>query len=466
VLASIVLLSYAVLLILLGVLFSRDVRTTDAFYVAGRGLGAGLLFATLLAANIGAGSTVGATGLGYRYGLSAFWWVGSAAIGSAFLAWTVGPKMWQVVRINGLYTVGDYLEFRFGRRVRTVAAVLLWFGSMSLLAGQFIAVARILEVTLGFGKIPGCLVAGIVTTSYFAAGGLHASARVNVVQLAVKMTGFVAAFLWLWHARAHSIWLTDAAAGRGAAYFSLWGDGPSSVLHYVAVLAPSFVVSPGILQKLFGARNDRVVRLGVALNAVGLLAFAAVPAMMGIIARNAFPVLPSDELALPMLLMQALPLWLGALLLAAIFSAELSAADAALFMLTTSLSRDLYQGRIRPKASGVRMVSVTRAIAVGCGSTAVIVSIALPSVISALTIFYTLLTAALFLPLIAGLYSRRTSENAALTVMALSAAVTFGLEMATAGRGVRGVPSLVIGLGAGAVALGAFALRGRRRPAA
>ena len=52
-----------------------------------------------------------------------------------------------------------------------------------------------------------------------------------------------------------------------------------------------------------------------------------------------------------MLLAHSLPLWLGGLLLGAVFSAELSAADAVLFMLTTSLAKDLYQSYIRPDAT-------------------------------------------------------------------------------------------------------------------
>ena len=44
-----------------------------------------------------------------------------------------------------------------------------------------------------------------------------------------------------------------------------------------------------------------------------------------------------------MILMHGLPLAVGTLGLAAVFSAELSAADAVLFMLTTSLSQDLYK---------------------------------------------------------------------------------------------------------------------------
>ena len=112
------LLGYSVLLVAVGLFLGRRVTTTDDFFVAGRSLGPGLLFATLVAANIGAGSTVGAAGLGYRDGLAAWWWVGSAAIGSLVLAFTVGPRMRRVAAERGFKTVGDFLEHRYGRDVR------------------------------------------------------------------------------------------------------------------------------------------------------------------------------------------------------------------------------------------------------------------------------------------------------------------------------------------------------------
>src|SRR6267142_1251977 len=87
------LLGYSALLVGLGLWIGRRVSGTRDFFVAGRRLGPGLIFSTMLAANIGAGSTVGATGLGYRDGLAAWWWVGSAAIGSLVLAFWVGPRI-------------------------------------------------------------------------------------------------------------------------------------------------------------------------------------------------------------------------------------------------------------------------------------------------------------------------------------------------------------------------------------
>src|SRR3954469_1137294 len=120
------LLGYSALLVGLGLWIGRRVAGTKDFFVSGRRLGPGLVFSTMLAANIGAGSTVGAAGLGYRDGLSAWWWVGSAAIGSVILAFTVGPRIRAIAAEHNLQTVGDFLEHRYGRTVRGIVAALMW----------------------------------------------------------------------------------------------------------------------------------------------------------------------------------------------------------------------------------------------------------------------------------------------------------------------------------------------------
>src|SRR5512139_3689101 len=116
----VLILAGALLMLVLGFGVSRRVRTSGRFFVADRGLGPGLLCATLLAANIGAGSTVGAAGLGYRDGLAGWWWVGSAAVGSLALAFWIGPRLRAVAARHDLRTVGDYLALRYDGRVRAV----------------------------------------------------------------------------------------------------------------------------------------------------------------------------------------------------------------------------------------------------------------------------------------------------------------------------------------------------------
>ncbi len=57
-----ILVGYSLALMALGLWVGRRVRGAADFFVAGRSLGPGLIFSTMLAANIGAGSTVGVVG--------------------------------------------------------------------------------------------------------------------------------------------------------------------------------------------------------------------------------------------------------------------------------------------------------------------------------------------------------------------------------------------------------------------
>src|ERR1041385_7671204 len=398
-------------------LISRRVRKADDFLVAGRSLGPGLIATTFLAANIGAGSTVGATGLGYAFGWSAWWWVGSAGIGSFILANTVGPKIWALAAKNGWRTVGDFLDYRYNRSVRGMIAVLLWAGTLMILAGQLIAISQILEVVAALPKWKGCVIGGAVVTAYFAAGGLLSSAWVNLIQLTVKFAGFFLA-----------IPFGLAAAGSWHALQpvkeTLPGLGFSGILSYVAILVPSFVISPGLIQKLYGARDEKAVRIGINWNALGLALFAFVPVTLGLIARSQYPALPNRELALPMVMTKLMPPWLGLLTLAAVFSAEISASDAILFMLSSSLSVDLYKTFLRPSASDRALLRAGRIAAVTGAGGGILLAIALPSIIAALQIFYTLMAVALSAPLIVGLYSRRPTAARALVAIVFSVGMT------------------------------------------
>lgn len=445
----ILLVAYSLAQIALGVWIGRRVRTARDFFVAGRSLGPGLLFSTMLAANIGAGSTVGATALGYRDGLSAVWWVGSAALGSIVLALWIGPAMRRVAATHDLRTVGDFLEFRFGVEVRTAVAALLWVGAIFILAGQLIAIATILNVVVGLPWPAGCVLGGGLITTYFTAGGLLTSAWVNVVQLTVKIAGFAIA-LPLALAGVGG-WNRVAALQPHPDYWNLWSGGQSGLV-YLAVLAPAFIVSPGLLQKIYGARDDRAVRVGVGLNALCLALYAMVPVVLGMVARVRFPELALEQSALPMVLIYGVPAIVGALGLAAVFSAELSAADAALFMLTTSLSQDFYRRFVDRDASEVRMLRVTRVTAVVAGTLGVAVALAAASVITALSIFYTLMSVGLFVPVIAGLYIRRAGSREAIAAIIAGMGTVILRQFVFGGAPLYGLTPAMAGISAAVIA--------------
>lgn len=426
----VLLLVYAVALTGLGLWIGRLVKGSSDFFVAGRSLSAPLLFSTVLAANIGAGSTVGAAGLAYTEGISAWWWNGSAAIGSIVLALWVGPAIWRLAAQHGFYTVGDFLEFRYGRSVRGVVSALIWVGTLAILAGQLIAGAAVLEVVGDIPRAWGTAIGAVAMLVYFVAGGLLSSAWVNAVQLVVLLAGLLVAVPMV-VTRAGGL---GALMSAGPAHFSdfLYTSGPGSGITLLAMLGPAFIISPGLLQKVYGARDPEAVRTGVGAQAVALALFAFVPVLLGMAARVLHPDVGSPNLVLPTVLVESLPLWLGALALAAVFSAEVSTCDAILFMLATSLSQDLYRRFVHPEATDRQVLQVARGAAVAGSAIGVAFAVQLPTVIGALSIFYTLLGVSLFVPVIAGLYVKRAGAPEALA--AIAGGVSFVLAMQMSGK--------------------------------
>ena len=456
-------LGYAAGLIVLGAWIGRRVDAAGSFFVADRKLGPVLLFSTILAANLGAGTTVGAAGLAYRDGLSAWWWVGSAGIGTILLAIWVGPRIWRIAARHGLLTMGDYLELRYGRSVRLLIAGLLWFATLTIVSGQLIAMAEIVSVVAGSPRWVGALIGGAVVIAYFSAGGLVASAWVNLVQLVVILAGFAIAIPWALADIGGWAAVEAAAARTSPDYLSLWQGGASGWV-YIALLAPAFIISPGLVQKVYGAASPRAIRTGLLAAGVALVLFAFAPTLLGMIARVYDPALASREQALPMLLATALPPALGLLGLAAVFSAEVSSADAGLFMLSTSLSKDLYKGFLRPEATSGQVLRVARGAAIAGGLLAVLLAFWLESVIASLTIFYAILSVSLFVPVAAGLHSRRAGVPEALAAIGAGLAALAAVRIFAPADAPALLDPTLIGLIVSAAVFGLVAFaRGRRK---
>jgi SSS family solute:Na+ symporter len=426
----VLLIAYSVGIVAFGLWTARFVRHSRDFFVAGRSLGPGLILATMLAANIGAGSTVGVTGLAYRDGISAWWWSGAAGLASLALAFWVGPRLWRLAKQHDFYTTGDFMEFRYGPAVRGLTAIITCVGALAILAGQLIAGAAILNVIIGVPRWGGAVIGAGIMTIYFTAGGLLGTAWVNSVQLIVMLVGFLVALPVALNNVGGLEVLTAAAVPEWFGDF-WYSAGPFSGWTLLFLTFPAFVISPGLIQKSFGAADERALTRGVALNAVALMMFAFVPTLFGMAARAAHPGITDANAVLPTVLLEQLPVWLGALALAAVFSTEVDTCDAVLFMVSTTLSKDVYKRHINPAASDRRLLVVARVTAVIAGALGVILSVFLGTVTQALTIFYALLGVTFFVPVLGGLFVPRAGSLEALAAIAVGVitllVVGFGL---------------------------------------
>lgn len=433
---------YAVLLIAVGVIISRRVKGADDFFVGGRKMAPFLLFITLVAPNIGAGSTVGVAGMGFTSGISAAWWIIASAVGTFILAFVIGPKIWEIAKNNGFYTLGDYLEYRYNRYFRGLISLMMAIGTLAIFAGQLMGIGWILSVVADIDKITSVLIAAVVVVLYFCAGGFLSAVYANLIEACVKLIGFIVAvplvlaFVGGFEGLHTKVVANMANATQSAAYFSFDGLGTTVIMGFFLMLMPSFFLSPALIGKVYSARDKKTVRISTFFCGVVMLLFSIIPVILGMAAYAIAPDLPQRDLALPYVMKECMPFWASALALAAIFSAEISAADAVLYMITTSFTKDLYKSFINPTIYDEKLIKGGRIVTVLAGIIGIGLAIVLPNVISALSIFYSLMSVSITAPLLFGLFTKRSSAFSAIFAAIIGVIVTVGLEFFNGNKGI------------------------------
>jgi SSS family solute:Na+ symporter len=191
-----VFLAFVVCVISLGLFKSRKETTSEDYFLAGRGLSWWLVGFSLIAANISTEQFVGMSGKAAAWlgmAIASYEWM--AAITLVVVAFVFLPKFLK----SGIYTIPEFLEYRYNTFARTVMAV----STLIILVGVptasvIFSGAKVICVFfqgqtlfgLDLGSITvGCWIIGILATIYVFAGGLKACAWADLIQGAALIIG-------------------------------------------------------------------------------------------------------------------------------------------------------------------------------------------------------------------------------------------------------------------------------------
>lgn len=181
---------YAIVIVAIGLWVSRSragiQKTAQEYFLANKSLTWWAVGASLIAANISAEHFIGTSGSGFAIGLgiAAYEWI------AAITLIIVAKYFLPVFLKNGIYTMPQFLESRFDKRVSTAFAIfwLLVYVFVNLTSVSYLgalALEKIMGVSLQYGIIGLLVFSGI----YSVYGGLTAVAWTDVVQVIVLIAG-------------------------------------------------------------------------------------------------------------------------------------------------------------------------------------------------------------------------------------------------------------------------------------
>jgi SSS family solute:Na+ symporter len=185
---------FVVAVVTTGLMKSRREQTGEDYFLAGRGLRWWLIGFSLIAANISSEQFVGMSGNAASHvglAIASYEWM--AAITLVVVAFAFLPYFLRA----GIYTMPEFLEYRYNATARTIMAIATLFIYMLLLASvTYSGALTISTMAAKMGDqgytVPiwtASLVIGLIAMVYVTAGGLKACAWADLIQGSALILG-------------------------------------------------------------------------------------------------------------------------------------------------------------------------------------------------------------------------------------------------------------------------------------
>jgi len=423
---------YIALMILIGIVSARKIRSEGDYYVAGKRGNLWQITGSLLATILGSSAILGTADLALTKGWAASWLLISASAGLFLLV-----PFSMVVRRQGKYTLPQMIGDFYGNEAKIISSFIISFAWIGIIAAQIIGAAKILNGFTGLDYSVAVWGSGAVFIFYTVIGGQLSVLKTDMYQTAIILVGILVTALYIFFSEPVSpMAMTSLKFPFNEGFHAF------DLIVLLLTYSTTFVVGPDIYSRIFCAENEHIARKSVLISAIILIPFSLCITFLGVFAAYKFPELHLQKgSALIPVMVNALPEWAAGLLIAALLSAVMSSGSTALLTSATIISDPISKGLDQKNS-----MRNTKAIMLIIGTLSIILSLNIQSIIQSLLIARTIFSGAFIVPTAAGLLGFRTSKIRSSTAMIIGGTIALtGKIVALSGKSITGNLLIITG---------------------
>ena len=386
---------YLGLVLAIGMLASRGVRSLQYFSVAGRSYSSAVIFATLSASFIGGGFTMGNAEKVFIWGIVNIFALWGFSLKEILVATLIAPRM---DTFSEAISVGDIMERAYGKTAKLVSgcfAVLLCSG---IVGAQVGATGYIFKLFFGVPHSWGILFGFGIVVLYSTIGGMKSVVWTDLLQFLVLSVGIPLTLIFGLY---KSGGFEAIRAAIPADHLTFLGS--KTPLAFVSLFL-TFVLGetlvPPYVQRLLVGRSAKQTSRGTLASGLFSIPFFAITGGIGLVALTLQPEL-DPNMALPYVIQQVLPLGLKGVVVAGIIAVVMSSADSFLNGAAVAFTNDVVGPLRRRSMSDRQALILAKATTLLVGVLAVIFAIKIKSILDMLIFAYHFWAPVIVIPLAA-----------------------------------------------------------------
>src|SRR3954465_8913942 len=446
---------YFVVVLGVGFVAKRYVKSSLDYFLSGRSLPAWITGLAFVSANLGATEILGMGANGAQYGMATvnYYWIG-AIPAMVFLGLVMMPFYYG----SKVRSVPEYLLKRFNPASHKFNSWTFALATILIAGVNLYALALVLKFLLGWPIIAGIIVAAVTVAAYITRGGLSSAIYNEVLQFFVILAALIPiSFVGLhdvggWTGLQDKFKQTDVGE---AGLHALQGTGPGHVVNPIGVSWIGIVFGLGFVlafsywttnfaevQRALSAKDLSSAQRTPLIGAVPKLFLPFIMILPGMIALVVIPGLggedPTKEFnnAIPLLMNDYLPNGMLGIALTGLMASFMAGVAANVSAFNTVVTTDLGEPDFRPGQPDAWYVRFGRIATIG----GIVISIFTALIASTydnlmnyLQALFSIFNAPLFATFIIGMFWKRTTAAAAiwgLVAGTVTAGATFVLYKA------------------------------------
>lgn len=394
----IVLILYFAAMIAIGYSGKNRVTNFEQYLNMGRSGGVILLIGGCIGGQIGNGFVVGGAAEGSTVGLAGAAYGLACALSCLF----VGLLLNDFIHKHNYMSMADYTMERYQNAVPgTIYDLSTALSSVGLVAGQLMAGKALFEA-FGMSGVVGVFAIAIVVFFYSEFSGLWGAFATSVIQTIVIALGLIFTVVFLLSHGALSDMNQSISAGTiPASSLNFSGLNLAGFAGMMLPLLLGMVTDQPSYQRINSAKSAKASKIACFASFIIMIPLAIMPAFVGSYGAFKYGVTGSE--AFFTVIMNELPSVVTALIIAAVLAAVMSTIDCGFITVNTCLTRDIWQGAMKKKATEKQLKVATLVINLVFILISVTLALTSSSILNLLNNVYSSLAAACFVPFVGGL---------------------------------------------------------------
>ena len=332
-------------------------RTSGEFMVAARSMPAFVVGILMMSEFIGAKSTVGTAQAAFESGFAASWSVIAAAIGFPLFGLLMARKLYA----SGEFTISGFIAQKYGLSTKLMVSIIMIYALLLVNVGNYVSGAAAIATVLKINLPTAAFITAIVSTLYYAFGGLKSVAYVSILHTSVKYVGVLIVLGVALHLTGG---FTPVMQHMPEHYFTWDGAiGGSKIVAWIIGTVGAIFSTQFIIQAISSTKDARAAQRSTFHASLLCIPISLALGFIGVASKYLHPEM-SSLYALPVFLQSMHPVLAGVVTISLVASIFVSVSTVAL-AIASLVVRDFYVPLRKPTPE--REFKATRVISLIIG---------------------------------------------------------------------------------------------------